>query len=263
MMWKRALLAAWLLAAGAACAASSAGTGSPASRSQAGPGPGIHEQTLPLPGGQTLRYTLAIPESYRGGQPAPLVVALHFGGRVTPFYGRGMLEALVLPALAELEAIVVAPDALDRGWDDALDEGAVLALMDHLGATLAIDRQRVLCMGYSMGGVGTWYLASRHPDRFTAAIPIAGRPPAPLQVKVPVYALHGREDEVMPIGPTESLINQLSAGGADARLVIVNDATHYQTDRFVDPLRVAAGRWLRRVWKLPMRSPPGSDDAGF
>jgi poly(3-hydroxybutyrate) depolymerase len=225
----------------------------------AGPGPGIHQLTLPLSGGQTLRYTLAVPESYRSGQPAPLIVALHFGGQVTPFYGRGMLEVLVLPALAGFEAIAVAPDALDRGWDDTLDEGAVLALMDHLGATLAIDRKRVLCIGYSMGGVGTWYLASRHPDRFTAAIPIAGRPPAQLDVKIPVYALHARQDEVMPIGPTESLINHLSAGGADARLMVVNDATHYQTDRFVDPLRDAGGRWLRRVWGLPVRTTPEPD----
>jgi poly(3-hydroxybutyrate) depolymerase len=251
MRSRQALLAAWLLAVGSACASGKTVPGSPASPSS-GPGPGIHEQTLSLPGGQTLRYTLAIPDGYRDDRPAPLIVALHFGGRVTPFYGRGMLEVLVLPALAELEAIAVAPDALDRGWDDALDEGSVLALMDHLGKTLAIDRKRVLCTGYSMGGVGTWYLAGRHPDRFTAAIPIAGRPPADLDVKVPVYALHGRDDEVMPIGPTESLINHLSAGGADARLMVVNDATHYQTDRFVDPLRVAAGRWLRRVWKLPM-----------
>jgi predicted peptidase len=234
------------------------GGGTPAA-ALAGPGPGIHQLTLPLPGGQTLRYTLAIPDSYRGGQPAPLIVALHFGGRVTPFYGRGMLEVLVLPALADLEAIAVAPDALDQGWDDALDEGAVLALLDHLGATLAIDRKRVLCIGYSMGGVGTWYLASRHPDRFTAAIPIAGRPPGQLDVKIPVYALHGRQDEVMPIGPTESLINHLSAGGADARLMVVNDATHYQTDRFVDPLRYAGGRWLRRVWGLPVRTTPEPD----
>jgi predicted peptidase len=252
MSARSALRFVGLLAVWGACASGKAGPDGPTRSSLDGPGPGLHEQTLSLPGGQTLRYTLAIPDGYRGDRPAPLIVALHFGGRVTPFYGRGILEVLVLPALAELEAIVVAPDALDRGWDDALDEGAVLALMDHLGETLAIDGKRVLCTGYSMGGVGTWYLASRHPDRFTAAIPIAGRPPAGMDVKVPVYALHGRQDEVMPIGPTESLINHLSAGGADARLMVVNDATHYQTDRFVDPLRIAAGRWLRRVWKLPM-----------
>jgi predicted peptidase len=252
MSARSALRFVGLLAVWGACASGKAGPDGPPRSSLDGPGPGLHEQTLSLPGGQTLRYTLAIPDGYRGDRPAPLIVALHFGGRVTPFYGRGILEVLVLPALAELEAIVVAPDALDRGWDDALDEGAVLALMDHLGKTLAIDGKRVLCTGYSMGGVGTWYLASRHPDRFTAAIPIAGRPPAGMDVKVPVYALHGRQDEVMPIGPTESLINHLSAGGADARLMVVNDATHYQTDRFVDPLRIAAGRWLRRVWKLPM-----------
>lgn len=242
---RAALLLGWLLA-GACATGGATGTSTAA---PAGPGPGLHQRTLGLPGGQTLRYTLAIPDDYRSDRPAPLIVALHFGGQVTPFYGRGMLEVLVLPALAELGAIVVAPDALDRGWDDDLDEGAVLALMDHLAGTLAIDRERVLCTGYSMGGAGTWFLAGRHPERFTAAIPIAGRPPAAAQVKIPVFAIHGRQDEVVPLGPTEALIGRMKAAGGDAELLVVDGPTHHQTDRFVEPLR-AAVPWLRRIWKL-------------
>src|SRR5262249_58742161 len=57
--------------------------------------PGVHEGTASLPGGGTLRYTLSVPEGYDSKRPVPLVVALHYGGDVTPFYGRGMIDGLV------------------------------------------------------------------------------------------------------------------------------------------------------------------------
>ena len=73
---------------------------------------GIHEMTLD--NGQ--RYTIAIPEGYTGEQAVPLIIALHYGGTVTPFYGLGLLEGLVEPALRDLGAIIVAPDATAGAW---------------------------------------------------------------------------------------------------------------------------------------------------
>jgi predicted peptidase len=107
----------------------------------------------------------------------------------------------------------------------------------------------VVCTGFSMGGAGTWYLAGRHPDRFTAAIPIAGRP-AELDFQVPVYVIHSRADQVMPLGPTEAYVARLKAAGRPAELVVVDGITHFQTDRFVEPLR-AAIPWLERTWAGP------------
>jgi predicted peptidase len=207
--------------------------------------PGISQRTLPLGDGHELRYTLLIPD--QGPQPRPLILALHYGGEVTPFYGRGILELLVAPALAELRAVIVAPDALERGWTTELNERAVLALLDHLTRTLPIDRTRVVCTGYSMGGTGTWFLAGRHPDLFSAAIPIAARPVPTEKWQVPVYVIHGRNDQVMPLAPAEQQVAALKAAGADAQLMVVDGATHFQTDRFVAPLRAAAP-WVREVW---------------
>ena len=65
MSARSSLLRLWLLAIWGACAAGKAGPAGPTRSSLDGPGPGIHQQTLSLPGGQTLRYTLAIPEAYR------------------------------------------------------------------------------------------------------------------------------------------------------------------------------------------------------
>lgn len=207
---------------------------------------GLSERTLPLADGRLLRYTLVVPEA-DPGRPHPLVLALHFGGTVTPFYGRNVLELLVAPALAELGAVLVAPDALEPGWDQPANEAAVLALLDHLAGRLNLDRRRTLCTGYSMGGTGTWYLVGRHPDRFAAAIPIAGRPAPGPHWAVPVYVIHGRADQVVPFAPAEAEVARLKAAGVDARLVAVDGVSHFQTERFVEPLH-AAVPWIRAIW---------------
>src|SRR5206468_3374899 len=72
---------------------------------------GVRELTTRLPDGMIVRYTISVPEGYDPKKPVPLVIALHYAGRVEPFYGHGILDGLVGPAFAGLGAIVVAPDA--------------------------------------------------------------------------------------------------------------------------------------------------------
>ena len=59
--------------------------------------PGVHQQELKYDNG-TLRYTISIPKDGAKKSAAPLIIALHYGGEVTPFYGRGMIDSLVGPA---------------------------------------------------------------------------------------------------------------------------------------------------------------------
>jgi pimeloyl-ACP methyl ester carboxylesterase len=58
------------------------------------------------------------------------------------------------------------------------NEEAVNALLDMVMGHYAIDKKRVAVTGCSMGGTGSWHLAEKFPERFSAAIPIASRPPA-------------------------------------------------------------------------------------
>ena len=57
---------------------------------------GIHEQILSH---HSQRYTIAIPDGYVDEEAAPLIVVLHWGGVVMPFYGKSILAYLVEPAL--------------------------------------------------------------------------------------------------------------------------------------------------------------------
>lgn len=209
---------------------------------------GIHEQLLPP---NNLRYTVAVPDGYDSDRPVPLILALHYGGSVTPFYGKGLLLGLVEPALRELGAIIVAPDNVAGGWTNPESEANVLALLDAVQNEFNIDQKRTLIMGYSMGGMGTWYLAERNPERFAAAIPIAGRPQEGVEERdwiVPLFAIHGRDDELISLAPTETAVSALQAKGFDATLRVVDGLTHYDVGGFVEPLRDTIP-WIRSTWE--------------
>jgi fermentation-respiration switch protein FrsA (DUF1100 family) len=69
-------------------------------------------------------------------------------------------------------------------------------------------------------------------------------------MRVPVFAVHSRADEVNPIGPTEERITTLRRRGLEARLFDVEGLSHYDTARFVGALRQAVP-WIRTLWARP------------
>jgi len=209
--------------------------------------PGVHSQTLARDG-QTIRYAISIPPGYSPAARVPLVLALHFGGSPVGA-GRAMLELLIRPALTELGAIIVAPDSIDGAWSGPQNERAVNALLDAALKTYSVDPQKVIVTGFSMGGAGTWHWASMFPERFSAAIPIAGRPTGSASAwRVPVFAVHSRNDEVVPIGPAQKRIEELKQRGRNAEMVVLTGIAHYETGRYVEGLRRAVP-WLKELWK--------------
>ncbi len=195
-------------------------------------------------------YSLAIPESYTGDEPVPLVLALHYGGHGQPYFGLGVLTGLVEPALRDLEAIIVSPDCTGQDWTDPQSEADVLAVLDHVEANFNIDTRWTAVTGYSMGGIGTWHLANLHPDRFAAAIVVSGSPPTGVpdeNWQVPLYVIHSSLDRVLPIIPTHLAVGDLLDRGVTVEFVIIDGVTHYDTDQFIQPLRTAVP-WIEDIW---------------
>lgn len=210
----------------------------------------IYEKVVTLESGIKLRYAISIPKSYSRGKPVPLTLALHYGGRVTPFYGKGFLTLLVEPALKKLGAIIVAPDCPGRSWTNSISEEAVMDLMSHIKSEYKIDSSRVVITGYSMGGIGTWYIAARHPHFFSAAIPISALPDPktiPIIKDIPFYVIHSLKDEVFPIDSVKSFVDRQKSRGAAIHLVEVDGISHYETHRFVKPLKDAIP-WIKKIW---------------
>ncbi len=235
----------------------------------------VQERVFQVEDGLELRYTISIPADLDPDIQAPLVLALHYGwqGELPQFYGRGFLEPMVEPAFAGLGAIILAPDCPDTDWHQPRSERALLALLDEIRSEFAVSPDRIVITGYSLGGMGTWFLAAEHPEIFSAAIPMAAppmleRPDGSLSTSqnrffegdaiaaheaigtMPLYAIHGRLDEVIPLAPVQTAIEALQAGGASIEFVIVEGASHYDMGRYVDPLKRAV-EWLKQGWSVP------------
>ncbi|MFD6178577.1 MULTISPECIES: alpha/beta hydrolase family esterase [unclassified Isoptericola] len=156
-----------------------------------------------------------VPPSYDPARPAPLVVVLHGLGsgaaRVDAALGLrdGALARGVLYALPEGTE---GPDGR-RFWNasDAccgvdragVDDSAYLALVIRtLGATYAVDPDRVAVVGYSNGGFMAYRTACDHADLVSVAVSLAGAMPAdegacrPSRA-VTVVQAHGTADAVI------------------------------------------------------------------
>jgi predicted peptidase len=215
------------------------------------PTPGLHSLSLPRAGDRAIRYAISVPRNYSPSTPVPLILALYFGvgGGDAAGAGGDVVQLLIGPGFAELGAIIVAPDSIGGDWSNPENEKAVNALLDMVQARYSIDKKKVVVTGFSMGGAGSWHFAEKFPERFSAAIPVAGRPPASASGwRLPVLAIHSRDDQVAPFGPTEARIAELQKAGVNAKLILLSGITHYETDRFQGALQQAIP-WLREIWK--------------
>ena len=177
-------------------------------------------------------YLLFLPKDY-GTDPHkkwPLILFLHGAGETGN--DLEMLEKHGIPRIVEQQAdfpfITISPQCTYRGcWLNEAD--ALNALLDEVSATYAVDTDRIYPTGLSMGGYGTWYLATKYPERFAAIVPIAGggdSEKACALKNVPVWAFHGAKDDVVSPKESEEMVNALKACGGDVRFTLYPDAYH-------------------------------------
>ena len=211
---------------------------------------GMHQLTANIPGVGQVLYAISIPKGYDASRPAPLVLVLHSGGQRMRYYGAAYARLLVEPALRDLQPIILAPDCPWSSWGDPAAEKMVMTLVDETMRGYAIDRTRVLVTGFSMGGRGAWFMASRHADVFTAAIPMAastGDLPADTLARQPTYVIHSRDDEVVPFIPAEKNARELERQGKTIKFEAVDGLKHFEMVRYSEALRRAAS-WVRDRW---------------
>jgi hypothetical protein len=122
--------------------------------------------------GLYLPYSVWIPKAYGNGRRAlPLVVNLHgitgnHQSHLFPNWHNGEFNA---------ETLAISP--LGRSEYGFYQREAALDVFEAIAdvkRALNVDADRVLLSGYSMGGVGTYTLATSRPDLFAAAVPVAG-----------------------------------------------------------------------------------------
>ena len=93
---------------------------------------------------------------------------------------------------------------------------------DVLNENRSADPDRVYLIGFSMGGQGAWHLAAKSPGWFAAVVPISGGgdpSTAASLVDLPIWAVHGSNDEVVPIDSTRRMITAIQTAGGNPRFL--------------------------------------------
>jgi len=177
-------------------------------------------------------YRLFVPSSYQSGKSYPLILWLHgSAGRGTDnirnISGGNELGSHIwtYPENQKLHpCFVVAPQCPDTtlwvtndGREDPPDQlDFVVQLLSSIEKMYHIDTNRVYVSGQSMGGVATWEILERYPEKFAAGIPLCGLSDtrkASVLSKIPIWAFHGAADSIVSVTHAREMIDALRKAG--------------------------------------------------
>ena len=183
-------------------------------------------------------YSVWVPEEYTGEEPFPLLVVLHgFGGRYSENPPRPPWR----------KWLVLWPQGRGNTDYKAWGEVDVLRAIAEVRRDYNVDAKRIYLHGGSMGGTGTWHLGVHYPHLFAALVPLMGntnhhvweekwlwgeRETTPLSAikgfledcedaitfaenlrNLPVYCVHGSDDDVVPVEHSRTIVRKLRGLG--------------------------------------------------
>lgn len=186
----------------------------------------------------TMRYLLFTPKGYGEEKTKwPLMVFLHGAGErgtnLTQVAMHGPPK--IVKDRADFPFVVISPQCPPR---ETWQPEAVMALVDDALKKYDVDPERVYLTGLSMGGFGSWALATKYPDRFAAVAPICGGGTVievllPLAGKeaalksLPIWAFHGAKDTTVKLEESERMVEAFKkAGNKDVKLTVYPEAQH-------------------------------------
>jgi predicted peptidase len=192
----------------------------------------------------TMEYLLYLPKDYPAKESWPLLLFLHGAGergndleRVT-VHGPPKLIA----AGKDFPFIVVSPQCPTDQWWQPVE---LTALLDEIVEKHKVDQDRIYVTGLSMGGFGTWSLASYTPDRFAALLPICGGGETHWTktfAHVPIWAFHGDKDTAVPLERSENMIEAVKKNGGEPKLTVYPNVGHDSwSETYANP---AVYEWL-------------------
>ena len=197
--------------------------------------------------GQGLHYRVLLPSGTEG--PQPLLVFLHGSGQ------RGSNNTSQLKGLpsqlvarewrSRCPGMIIAPQCpAQSSW--TMEIPRLLSLIESWRRDTRVDPRRVYVTGLSMGGFGTWQLLAERPEWFAAAVPICGggdAGTAATLVRMPIWAVHGDADAVVPVEQSREMIRAVQDAGGEPRYTELPGVGH---DSWTETYRDADGvlAWL-------------------
>lgn len=183
-------------------------------------------------------YAVGVPNAWKPGDKYPLVLTMH---------GYGFGQFLGSPAPVENGVIHVSAFGRGNGdyklWCEEDLREVVQACLEDYGC----DPDRVYATGGSMGGTGSWHIATMYPDVFAAIAPIMGNANHHVWEEVwgwgqrektfmtpfrdwlesttsaftyaenlrhvPSWVVHGDRDDIVPVGHSRTMVQRLRGLG--------------------------------------------------
>jgi predicted peptidase len=206
----------------------------------------------------TYRYQVYVPADFSPKKKWPVILFLHGAGErgddgiVQTQVGLG---AAIRRSAERFPCIVVLPQCRDHQvWFGEMETLALQTLEQSIKEFNG-DLQQIYLTGLSMGGYGTFYLASRHPQKFAAVAPICGgvvppptfpfppdaaahipaeQPYATIAKKIgstPVWIFHGDADNVIPVTESRQMAEALRALGRNVKYTEYAGVAHNSWDK--------------------------------
>ncbi len=190
--------------------------------------------------GNSIPYTLYIPNDYSPSKKYPVILYLHGAGSI------GTDNTTQLSALGNMflhngdivsNAFVLCPQSpewwnLDRTSQN--DNNGTLSsafrLLNNITENYSCDKNRIYVIGVSMGGFATWSLLQRHGDFFAAGVPVCGGGDSSngaAYVDIPIRIYHGTKDPTVAFSRSEEMYNAIiKAGGKKIDFVRLEGYDH-------------------------------------
>jgi poly(hydroxyalkanoate) depolymerase family esterase len=143
-------------------------------------------------------------------QNRPLIISMHGSGQGAD-YQKSQAKWETIADTAKF--IVVFPSGINKQWDlsGTSDINFILTIIDTMYSRYGIDRNRVYLSGFSMGGMMTYYAATKIADKIAAFAPISGYlmggPNTNSSRPIPIIHTHGTADDVVSFNGVQTCMN--------------------------------------------------------
>lgn len=217
--------------------------------------------------GKSLPYRILLPLNYTAGQKYPLILLMHgagergdnnedqlkHGGKLflndtvrrnfpaIVIFPQCSRESFWAPIQAKRDS-TGKPIGMEFPADGPPTPPAALVaqLVDSLLASGSVDAKRVYIGGLSMGGMGTFDMLARYPNRFAAAFPICGAGNETTTKRyaktTALWVFHGGADNVVPPAGSRVMVESLKKEGADVKYTEYPGVGHNSWDNaFAEP----------------------------
>lgn len=176
-----------------------------------------------------IQYLLYLPDDYKNSKTEwPLILFLHGAGERGDDLNKVKIHGppKLIDKGKKFQFIIISPQCPENQWwsIETLD-----VLLKEVTKHYRVDKNRIYVTGLSMGGYGTWSMAIKYPNRFSAIAPVCGGGDpnnAQLLKDLPIWVFHGEKDNTVPFQRSQDMVDALKKAGGIVKFTKYPEAGH-------------------------------------